>query len=182
MFWWFFSDLFLFIRVINRVLETRFPCGRHMKKMSHQTWSDHKNWVSQTRDASKKSSFETMLTNYIVWKMGSIPNFGHYKSTTNLIRPDPWTALPIEVNIIYIYISWSIAFIIVRLLLSGHIIHPFSTFFFFLIDFRTYYYTFSNFSHSFYLFIPITIYLNIIFPLSLYLPLFFTFLIPLLLL
>ena len=29
MFW---SDLFLFIRVINRVLETRFPCNRHVEK------------------------------------------------------------------------------------------------------------------------------------------------------
>ena len=32
MFWWFLFDLFLFIRDINRVLETRFPCNHHMEK------------------------------------------------------------------------------------------------------------------------------------------------------
>ena len=32
MFWWFLSYLFLFIRDINRVLETRFPCNRHVEK------------------------------------------------------------------------------------------------------------------------------------------------------
>ena len=32
MFWWFLSNLFLFIRDINRVLETRFPCNRHVEK------------------------------------------------------------------------------------------------------------------------------------------------------
>ena len=71
-----------FFWFINRVLG-----GCHVEKMPHQMWSDHENRVfktrfiaqnrvSHTRDASKKYSFETMLTNYIVWKMGSIPNFG----------------------------------------------------------------------------------------------------------
>ena len=32
MFWWFLSDLFLFIRDINRVLETQFLCNRHLEK------------------------------------------------------------------------------------------------------------------------------------------------------
>ena len=32
MFWWFLFDLFLFIRDINRVLETWFPYNHHMEK------------------------------------------------------------------------------------------------------------------------------------------------------
>ena len=56
--------------------------------MSYQTLLDHENrvyetlfivenQVFETRDVSKIYTFETMSTNYIVRKMGLIPNFGH---------------------------------------------------------------------------------------------------------
>ena len=35
-------------RLVNRVLETRFPSGRHVEKTPHWTWSDHGNWVFET--------------------------------------------------------------------------------------------------------------------------------------
>ena len=38
----------IFIRVRNRVLETRFPCGRHVENMPHWTISDHGNQVSKS--------------------------------------------------------------------------------------------------------------------------------------
>ena len=73
--------------LINRVLETRFPGERHVKKIPHQTWSDHENQVLETRfiaqnrvfetqDVSKIYTFKTVPTNYIVRKMGLILNFG----------------------------------------------------------------------------------------------------------
>ena len=43
------SSGWVFIRVINRVLETRFSCGRHMEKMPHQTWFGHGNRVFDTQ-------------------------------------------------------------------------------------------------------------------------------------
>ena len=75
-----------FFRHINRVLESRFSSGRHVKKTSRQTWLDHENWVFKTWfigqnrvfvtwDVNKIYTFETMSTNYIVGKMGLIPNF-----------------------------------------------------------------------------------------------------------
>ena len=56
-----------------------------MEKMSHQTWLDHENRVFETQfiaqnrvfetqDVSKIYTFEIMPTNYIVGKMGLIPN------------------------------------------------------------------------------------------------------------
>ena len=76
-----------FFWLINRVLETWFLGGCHVEKMPHQTWSDHgnrvfetlfidQNRVFETRDVSKIDTFETVPTNYIVGKMGLIPNFG----------------------------------------------------------------------------------------------------------
>ena len=47
---------FLKGRLINWVLETWFPSGRHIKKTPHQTWSDHENRVSKTQFISPKSS------------------------------------------------------------------------------------------------------------------------------
>ena len=75
------------LKVINRVLKTRFPGGCYVEKMSHQTWSNHENRVFETqfiaqnrvfetRDVRKIYTFETVPTNYIVRKMGLIPNFG----------------------------------------------------------------------------------------------------------
>ena len=42
--------------LINRVLETRFPGGRHVENMSNQTWLEHWNQVFETRFISPKSS------------------------------------------------------------------------------------------------------------------------------
>ena len=58
--------------LIKRVLETRFPSGRHIKR--DQTMETEYlrldlqvlNRVFQTRDASEKYSLKTVLTNYIV--------------------------------------------------------------------------------------------------------------------
>ena len=76
-------------RLINRVLETRFSGGRHMKKMPYKTWSDHGNWVFETRfiglnrvfetrEISNIYSLKTVLTNYIVWRTVLISNFSCY--------------------------------------------------------------------------------------------------------
>ena len=76
-----------FFWFINRVLGgchvEKMPRGKNATSDVIRPWKSSletrfiaQNWVSHTRDASKKYSFETMLTNYIVWKMGSIPNFG----------------------------------------------------------------------------------------------------------
>ena len=43
------SSGWVFIRVINQVLETRFSCGRHMEKMPHQTWLGRGNRVFDTQ-------------------------------------------------------------------------------------------------------------------------------------
>ena len=53
-FFFFFSILcsslmWVFITVINRVLETRFSCSCHVEKMPHQTWLGHGNRVFETR-------------------------------------------------------------------------------------------------------------------------------------
>ena len=47
---------FLKIRLINRVLKTRFSSGRHVATMPHQTWSDHENRVFETLFIGPKSS------------------------------------------------------------------------------------------------------------------------------
>ena len=44
--------------LINRVLETWFPSGRHVEKMPYQTWSNHENWVSNTQIIGLKSSLK----------------------------------------------------------------------------------------------------------------------------
>ena len=86
--------------LINRVLDSRFLGGRHMEKMPHQTWSDHENRVIETRfiaqnrvfetqDVSKIYTFETVPTNYIVRKMGLIPNFGPQKILNFLFSRQP---------------------------------------------------------------------------------------------
>ena len=75
-----------FFWFINRFLETRFLCGHHVEKTLHQTWSDHGNRVFKTRfigqnrvfetqDISKIYTVKTVPTNYMVGKMGLIPNF-----------------------------------------------------------------------------------------------------------
>ena len=46
-----------FILVVNQVLETWFPCRCHVEKVSHQTWTIHKNRVPNTRFIYTKSSF-----------------------------------------------------------------------------------------------------------------------------
>ena len=43
------SLMWVFITVINRVLETRFSCSCHVEKMPHQTWLGHGNRVFETR-------------------------------------------------------------------------------------------------------------------------------------
>ena len=89
-----------FFWFINRVLDSRFLGGRHMEKMPHQTWSDHENRVIETRfiaqnrvfetqDVSKIYTFETVPTNYIVRKMGLIPNFGPQKILNFLFSRQP---------------------------------------------------------------------------------------------
>ena len=45
-----------FILIVNRVLETRFPCRCHVEKVPHQTWTTHQNRVSKTRFIDPKSS------------------------------------------------------------------------------------------------------------------------------
>ena len=45
-----------FILVVNRVLETRFPCRCHVEKLSHQMWTTHKNHVPKTQFIDPKSS------------------------------------------------------------------------------------------------------------------------------
>ena len=45
-----------FILVVNRVLETQFPCRCHVEKVPHQTWTTHKNRVPKTRFIDPKSS------------------------------------------------------------------------------------------------------------------------------
>ena len=42
--------------LINWVLETRFPNGRHMEKMPHQRWLDHENRIFETWFIGPKSS------------------------------------------------------------------------------------------------------------------------------
>ena len=59
LFFWFFLDSCFFISLsglINRVLNTRFPSGHHMKKIPHQSWSNHGNRVSKTQFIGPKSS------------------------------------------------------------------------------------------------------------------------------
>ena len=46
-----------FILVANQVLETWFSCRCHVEKVSHQTWTIYKNWVSKTWFINTKSSF-----------------------------------------------------------------------------------------------------------------------------
>ena len=53
------------------------PRPEHENRPS-KTWFIAQNRVSLTQDVSKKYSFEIETINYIVWKMGSIPNFGLY--------------------------------------------------------------------------------------------------------
>ena len=48
-----------------------------MKTESQRLDLKAQNQVFETRDVSKIYTFETMPTNYIVGKMGLIPNFGH---------------------------------------------------------------------------------------------------------
>ena len=48
-----------------------------MKTESFETRFIAQNRVFGTRDVSKIYTFETVSTNYIVRKMGLIPNFGH---------------------------------------------------------------------------------------------------------
>ena len=42
--------------VRNRVLETRFPCRRHLEKVSRKRRTTHENWALKTRFRSPKSS------------------------------------------------------------------------------------------------------------------------------
>ena len=101
------KTLYLFCKgsLINQVLETRFPSGRYVEKMPYQTWSDQENRVFETRfiaqnqvfetwDVSKIYTFETMPTNYIVRKMGLIPNFGRHKA--HLWRKRRWEKISFD--------------------------------------------------------------------------------------
>ena len=45
-----------FILVVNRVLETWFPCRCHVEKVPHQTWTTHKNRVPKIWFIDPKSS------------------------------------------------------------------------------------------------------------------------------
>ena len=82
-FWEWLRDLRLKIFLVYKSSLRWLPRGKNATSDVIRPWKSSletrfiaQNWVSHTRDASKKYSFETMLTNYIVWKMGSIPNFG----------------------------------------------------------------------------------------------------------
>ena len=61
----FFSDenvgaalvvFFVFFLNVNRVLETRFPCGRHLEKVPRKRQTTHENRALKTRFRSPKSS------------------------------------------------------------------------------------------------------------------------------
>ena len=71
--------------LINQVLETWFPGGRHVEKMLRQTWSTLENRVFETRDASKKYSLKTVPTNYIVLQIGLISHFDHLSQFFSLL-------------------------------------------------------------------------------------------------
>ena len=98
-FWEWLRDLrlkiFLVYKSSHLVFETRFPGEHHVKKMPHQTWSDHgnrvfKTWfigqnrVFKTWNASKKYSLKTWPTNYNVWKSKLISHFG---PKVNIMKP-----------------------------------------------------------------------------------------------
>ena len=51
-----FGSLIFYFWVRNRVLETRFPCKRHLEKVPHQRRTTHENRVLEARFRSPKSS------------------------------------------------------------------------------------------------------------------------------
>ena len=54
-FWVFWVWMFVII-IFGLEIETRFPGGRHVEKIPHQTWSTHENRVSKTRFIGPKLS------------------------------------------------------------------------------------------------------------------------------
>ena len=100
-------------RLINRVLETQFSSGRHMEKTLYQMWSNHGNWVFETRDVSNIYSLKTVPTNYIVWQKVLISNFGPYQSIIllinekNIIKFNNWLLCIITITIPKDIIIWN---------------------------------------------------------------------------
>ena len=103
---WFVKHFTWFIKggLINWVLETQFPDRRHAEKMPHQTWSDYGNRVFETRfiglnrvfetrDVSNIYSLKTVPTNYIVWQIVLISNFGRMYCIVLITNLDGMTKL-----------------------------------------------------------------------------------------
>ena len=55
---WFF---FVFFLNVNRVLETRFSYRCHVEKVSHRTWTTHKNRALKARFRAQNRAFEARV-------------------------------------------------------------------------------------------------------------------------